>query len=281
MNYPAGKWLPSMAYHGGKSGGNPAGKWIASMLPWDYQTTYVEPFAGMLGVLLQRKPVINEIVNDLNGDIYNWWIQVRDNYDELSRLLAMTPRARQAFDDARALLDSGGGSPVRRAHATQVVIMQSLMHAVDSPGWVPMYILRDIGSCRVRWVGKEVANLAARLSGVQIENKDAVELLERTAICPHAVVYCDPPYRTAETSCYGKDSNSTDWGRMADALQAQQGKCAVSGYGDEWDALGWQRFEFTKTYRVSAGVGKRTSKPRTEVLWCNYQPETAQTRLEL
>ena len=72
-----------MAYWGGK---NPnwkygTGSWIAEMLP--YERLYVEPFAGMLGILLQRKKSPMEVVNDLDGLIYSYWKCVRDYPNEL------------------------------------------------------------------------------------------------------------------------------------------------------------------------------------------------------
>jgi len=267
----------TLSYHGGKSFGNKAGRWIADMLPWEYKTTYVEPFAGMLGILMQRRPVICEIVNDLNGDIYNWWKQVRDNHDELSRLVALTPLSREAFMEARADLKRADTPPVRRAHALCVVVQQSLMHAADAPTWAPLYSTNLVN----RWFGNEFAPLANRMARVQLEHRDALEILERVAICPDAVVYCDPPYHSAECDVYGKETKSTDWKRMAELLKAQQGRCAVSGYGDEWDALGWNRFEITKGFTVLTARGHRESQTRTEVLWCNYTPETKQRKMEL
>jgi len=248
------------------------------MLPWDYSTTYVEPFAGMLGVLLQRKPTVNEIVNDVNGDIHNWWIQVRENPDELSRLIALTPISRKEFKIALAGLDSKKLSPLRRALATQIVLRQSFMHAVDSRGWSPLYATSHTVE---RWTGEEIAPLCARLYHVQFENRDALEILERTATSKHAVVYCDPPYRGTQTKIYSKENDGTDWQRMHELLDAQQGRVAVSGYGNQWDALGWNRFEFVKGFTVPGRVGKPTGQTRTEVMWCNYEPNTCQQALDI
>lgn len=272
------KYRPkTLQYHGGKSGGNKAGKWIADMLPWKSDSVYIEPFAGMLGVLMQRAPVKNELVNDLNGDIYNWWMCVRDHPEELARLIALTPRSRQAFSEARELIKADKIDGVRRACALHVVVTQSLMHAADGTTWTPSYSPMRIA----RWLGEELQPLAERMCDVQIENRDALEILERASICNSAVIYCDPPYRTTECDVYGKDTKGTNWDRMAELLKAQTGKCAVSGYGSEWDMLGWERFELTKGFSVLKTEGYREPQTRTEVLWCNYTPAPRQGALEI
>ena len=40
-------------------------------------TTYCEPFAGSLGILLQRDPVNHEVVNDTDGWLVNFWRAVK------------------------------------------------------------------------------------------------------------------------------------------------------------------------------------------------------------
>ena len=79
--------LRALGWVGGKSpfGAHKTGQWIASLLPPVGTTyTYIEPFAGMLGVMLQRPKHRREIANDLDGDLVNWWRAVRD-YPEATR----------------------------------------------------------------------------------------------------------------------------------------------------------------------------------------------------
>ena len=61
------KKLSALRYYGGKNAQHRTGRWIASMLPYD--KGYVEPFAGMLGVLLQRRRSAAEMVNDADGNL--------------------------------------------------------------------------------------------------------------------------------------------------------------------------------------------------------------------
>ena len=56
-----------------------------------------------------------------------------------------------------------------------------------------------------------------------------------------------------------------DWDRLADLLMAQRGAVGVSGYGDEWDRLGWRRVTRPALRRQINGGGEA----RMEVLWLN------------
>ena len=84
------KGLKGLIWAGGKSSwGIGSGRWVARQLP--HRRVYIEPFAGMLGVLLQRPPARREMVSDLDGRIINWWRVVRDQGPALEKLLDNTP----------------------------------------------------------------------------------------------------------------------------------------------------------------------------------------------
>ena len=108
----------ALGWIGGKSfyGTHKTGRWIAGLLPPPEATyTYVEPYAGMLGILLQRRPAKREIVSDLDADLINWWTVVRDEPEALAELLEWTPGwSSDLFAEACHNLDDP--DPVRRAY---------------------------------------------------------------------------------------------------------------------------------------------------------------------
>ena len=62
---------------------------------------------------------------------------------------------------------------------------------------------------------------------------------------------------------------------MIDLFQQQKGRVALSGYGDEWNCLDWNRYELDVNYCGYTGVeakNKTYNPTRTEVLWCNFNP---------
>lgn len=256
----------ALPYYGGKRGNGKA-EWIAGLLPWDKVSCYVEPFAGMAGVLLARPPVKVEMLNDLNGRVVNWWRAVRDTPDEFGWLVSNTPRSRDEFQWALTAVDDPDLPPLRRALAFHIQICQSINTGdnVHSPrDWRRrfdpfVYKMSDVDAA-------DIYRLADRLRGVQLENTDALNLLERIA-GDRAVIYCDPPYHSANTTPYKE--GGLDVERMAELLAAQNGAVAISGYGDEWDMLGWERHERRYSrYQINPNGGSEP-EPRTEVLWVN------------
>jgi DNA adenine methylase len=275
----AGRTQPAggLRYYGGKHPATRRGRWInATIGPAPKRTSYIEPFAGMLGVLLQRPPVRIELANDANRWVVAWWRAVRDWPEEFARLIAATPRSRVLYDEAAETVLAGppAGDPLRDALAIHVCIDQNMNHG-PVPGrgrWAAMYS-GAIGSTGSEgWTRERVAALAARLRRVQLECRDACAILERTRRTADALIYVDPPYALADTAPYGEAAARLDRGRLGDLLAAQAGRVAVSGYGDEWDGLGWHRSELADRHRPLGVHSGAKAAPRVEVLWTNFPP---------
>src|SRR6266487_7023916 len=62
---------------------------------------WVELFCGSAAMTLAKKPAPIEVINDINGEIVNFFRQLRDNSDRLLKLLSLTPYAREEFELAR------------------------------------------------------------------------------------------------------------------------------------------------------------------------------------
>ena len=138
------------------------------------------------------------------------------------------------------------------------------MHGDGAQGW-RRCIDTNVGSMG-RFSRADIERLADRLRTVQLESCDAVDLLNRTASNRACAVYADPPYPSADTSPYAV--NGTDIDRLAAALRVQQGAVAVSGYGSEWDMLGWVKV-VKPALRRNIGKSGRGASERTETLWLN------------
>ena len=220
----------------------------------------------MLGVLLQRPRHRIEIVNDLDSRIAAWWRAVRDHPDELARMIAATPWSREIYCEALGEVDAAD-DPVRVGWAVHTILMQSIRSSLNSG---PSEWVRKVRGAWNSVASAEVDRLAERLANVQLDQCDAADLITRLAGEGDALLYVDPPYRDRDRE-YGIDfdyDGSQD--RLADALLSCQGRVAVSGYGDEWDRLGWERH--TKEVPLTFGDGRTTEgHTRVEVLWCNYE----------
>ena len=255
-----------LRWFGGKQANGKA-KWIADILPWSKKSVYVEPFGGMMSVLLTREPVNCEIFNDLSMDVVNWWNCVRYDREVFGLMVEGTPHSRVEFDRACDILNSDDyGWGLERALAFHVVVTQDIAASPARQYWG--YAKKGNAGSLGRWRSERVAALAERIWNVQIENRDALELMELLSEGEDVVMYCDPPYYSSHTKLY--QHGEIDYKALEEMLRIQKGKVVISGYGDEWDSLGWERVERESFF---SGLGKEMNGDgykRKDVLWCNF-----------
>ena len=251
-------------------------KWILGHLPdARRRQMYVEPFAGMVSVLLNREPVDVEIVNDANRRLVNFWRVIRNHPIEIERLINHTPWAKDEMVDCLETIDEG--SEIEQARKFIVCVSQSIMKTdanLRKTNWF-WHTRKGMSTTMLR--GKDqIFNLASRLLNVQIENIDAIEFIDRAykkAAVGHrdvheVVIYIDPPYRTADIANY---ACNVDFESLDEVLKRtpRNARVAISGYGNDYDFLGWRRAE-----RLEYSTAGTSIQQRVEVLWMNYDTET-------
>ena len=255
----------SLRYMGGK---RLLADWIAAQLPRN--PMYVEPCAGLLGVLLARPRVDCEIVNDLDRDVHNWWTCVRDRPDELAARLAATPYSRSEFYAAEESVARLGCDPpdVDRAAAFATICMQQkyarLSHTLwqyPSPGGVGTW----------RRMPARIRPLAERLHGVALLNDGAETVIRQYAGDPDTTIYVDPPYPGDDPRT--KYRHHIDRAKFVAVLTAPavRAAVAVSGFDGSWPELtaaGWHRTRATRRNVLSDHAGRT----HVETLWTNYPP---------
>lgn len=92
------KLTPPLKWHGGKR--YLAAEIVALMPPHIH---YVEPYAGGLAVLLAKDPEgVSEVVNDLNGDLTNFWRCLQDPaaFETMRRTLEAMPFSEREYAEA-------------------------------------------------------------------------------------------------------------------------------------------------------------------------------------
>lgn len=261
------KRLHGLAYQGGKSQTaiRGSGRWVANLLPKETDVCYVEPFAGMLGILLQRERCKREIINDKEENIITWWRMVRDNPNEMYHRLMYTPYSRKEYEDSLEIIHNKSGSDLDIAIAVYVVLSQSMSHglAAKKSDWARMRNTNESANVRGHTIRSIVEPLADRLRHVQLECRDALRLISDMVDKTDTVIYCDPPYQNT-TSKY---TQSVDFAALGDLLKSCKGRVALSGYNKEWDHLGWRKYN--KQAFNNIGTKDMRSK-RVESLWVNY-----------
>lgn len=236
--------------------------WICSYIP--KHDVYVEPFAGSLAVLFQKSRSRIETVNDLHGEVVNFFKVLRDNHGELERLIAFTPYSREEYDSAYQEADN----EVERARRFCVRCWQGFGCANLYHNGFKSGQQKNSPNPAKAWakLPEIMAQAAERLKGVQIENLPALELLKRYDT-PDVFIYADPPYLhgTRKNYLYKYEMTDRDHEKLLEALLFHQGPVMVSGYDNDLYnqyLKGWRKVQ--KDTRAEGGL------KRTETLWMNY-----------
>lgn len=261
---------PVFAYYGGKTRFAP---WIASLLPT--HRVYVEPFAGSAAVLLAKAPVRHEVLNDLDGQVVNFYRVLRERCEDLELAVSLTPYSREEY--ALADFDEPGIDDLERARRWWVRSTQGFgQSATKATGWS---ISTQQNSPRMHQITNRMPRFAAvaeRLRHVFIENQPALDIIERHASTSDACLYLDPPYlastRTAP-NCYRHEMGDDDSHRaLAASVEDAKAHVVVSGYAsplyDEDLFAGWHRVERQVVRRAGNGRTRRLDNA-VEVLWSN------------
>ncbi|MEV4474681.1 DNA adenine methylase [Nonomuraea sp. NPDC049504] len=258
-------------YYGAKSRLAP---WILSFVP-DH-ITYVEPFVGSGAVLLAKPPSRTEVINDLNGDVVNFWRVLRDRHDELVARLQLTPYARDEYLFCRDS-EHGHADEIERARRFFTRCALAYNASTTRVGFSTSGPRRrGKAATFVRRVDERLAAVAERLRGVEVENMDALDLIKRWRD-PEAVLYLDPPYLNDARA--SKGNYATDNGAVAfhehliETLIDHPATVLLSGYaaaGSPYERLRWMRHETS----VTAHVSNRTGARRVECLWVNRWPSS-------
>jgi DNA adenine methylase len=240
---------------------------------------YVEPFAGGLAVLLAKNPEgVSEVVNDLNGELMNFWAVLRDLalFALFLRIVQATPVSEALWREASAALREGKETdPVRRAVAFFIVCRQSLAGRMDS--FTPRSrtrTRRGMNEQASAWLTtiEGLPAVHARLQRVVVLNRPALEVI-RSEDGPDTLFYIDPPYlpsSRAAPDVYQCEMSEQDHRELLDVLKNVEGKVMLSGYPsalyDEYLAV-WTRHTFDLANHAAVGTEKRRM---TELVWCKF-----------
>lgn len=236
---------------------------------------YVEPFGGSAAILGHKPRSQREIYNDLDGEVVNLFRVLRsDRAGDLVRAVQLTPYAREEH----ALSYEPVNDPVERAR--RLLVRSHMGHGNNGTLITNKNGFRIDGTTgntdvARNWLGfpAQIEAWIERLSGVMIENRPALELVERYAV-PETLFYLDPPYvpetrsksvRWSTGKCsYAHEMSIDDHAALLDAIVASPAMVVLSGYRSElYDAAlrDWRRLELKA--RAHGNL------PRTEVVWIN------------
>lgn len=261
LKYPGSKWRLA--------------DWILPYMP--EHEVYVEPFFGSGAVFFRKQPCRLETINDTYGDVVNLFRVLRETPDELARLVELTPWSREEYELSYERNSDALGS-VERARRFLVRTWQGHGSAADQyrNGWrivrasekapthVPYRQWRDN-------LPPRIAAAAARLKGVQIECRPAVDVIAGFRR-PEVLIYADPPYVSSTMEhrngrkVYEREMTDEEHEELLAVLAEHPGPVLLSGYEHPLYVVMEREHDWV---RVSKRALAEKGQMRTEVLWIN------------
>lgn len=253
IKYPGSKW--GLA------------NWIINYFPKHH--SYLEPFFGS-GAVLFNKPRSNiETINDVDGEVINFFECVKTDPERLTHEIYYTPYARMVYEEAYRRKEAN-----RFRRATYFCIRLNMGHGFrtngEKVGWKNDIQGRERAYAAEDWksLPKRMLEAAERLRGVQIECRPAIDVIKRFNF-KNVLIYADPPYMlsTRHGKQYKEEMEDSEHSELLEALKQHKGPTLISGYESDLynDMLkGWHREENISYSQI--GTKKK------EILWMNFEP---------
>ena len=246
-------------------------KWIVGRFPNGYQKmTYLEPFFGSGSVFFCKERSSIETINDIDSEIFNLFVQIRDNPNELAGLIKNTLWGRDEQDLAFEYCEN----QIERARRCIVRFWFTFGGNGNVRNGMRFEIKKNTGGNKYFHLKLPdvILKISERLKHndkclVQIENKNVFELIPKYDR-ENVLMYLDPPYvlETRNNKKYYKhEFSDADHEELLQLVSCSNAKIIISGYKNDLyhKYLRWWRCE-TVTTKDQAGNRK------AECIWLNY-----------
>ena len=253
-----------IAYYGGKQ---MMLKYILPLIPEHEQ--YVEPFIGGGAVFWAKTPSKYETINDKDNRIINFYLVMKNKFDELYKLVDQTLQSEYQYNLSKQILKGEvEATDVEKAWALWVNVNLSFNKILLGGS---SYGRKESKICFL-FKKQNFINLANRLEKVEIFCRDALDVIQ-IKNAENTFMYIDPPYFNANMGHY-KGYSEEDFKNLLELLSKAKFKFLLSCYPSEliqeyinqnkWNIISKELF-------LSASPKKNCKrKKKTELLVYNY-----------
>ncbi|MEW7281327.1 DNA adenine methylase [Aquimarina sp. 2201CG1-2-11] len=254
-----------ISYYGGKQN---LTKLILSLLP--KHKLYCEPFVGGAAIFFAKEPSAVEVINDLNGDVVNFYRVCKLQFHKLQKLVQATPHSRKLHVEAAEILKSNTQKDaVKRAWAFWVQTNMSFSSRVFG-GYAYERQSNGVSKTILNKKNRFITEICERLDLVDIECNDALKVIE-SRDTKDTFFYIDPPYFNSDMGHY-KGYTLQDFEKLLQLLSTIKGKFLLSSYPSDilekyTKKNKWHQQSIEKTITVTKGT---RNKKKIEMLTANY-----------
>lgn len=261
-----------ITYYGGKQ---MLAKIIIDLIP--PHEHYIEPFFGGGAVFFAKPPSKFETINDINDNVVNFYKVLKNNFNELKKLVDSSLFSESQLKYARQILKNPNGqSNIERAwafwYATNLSMGGDLTNFFCHNGKRNTPI--SLNNKKKNFIFK----YAQRLEKTQIFCRDAIDVIKKMD-SPNTFFYCDPPYINADKGHYD-NYYLNDFINLLNTLANIKGKFLLSSYPEpilneykqkyKWH---YREIKLPKPSKIINKYSKNKNKnPKIECLTWNYSP---------
>lgn len=256
--------------------------WLIPLFPLG-EYHFIDCFCGSGNVGLNvNYPLVT--MNDINSDVYNLFMVLRNNKEELLEKLYFTPFSREECE-ACVNMDNENISAVEKARSFYVRCQigygangsQNKHKGVGFEWEIQKKRFYKVNNWNLRL--EKLPDIIDRLRHIQITKMDFFDLYKRQNKKGN-ILYLDPPYVLSTRKSKKRYKHETDdkfHFKLLEIIQDSRAFIALSGYSNDLynGALSdWYVNEKTTKSNTSSTI-------RTEVLYTNYDPQTINGQINL
>jgi DNA adenine methylase len=205
-------------YIGGKS------RFVTTILPMiPEHLTYVEPFSGGAQIFFRKDPAKVEVLNDLDGELVNFYRVCQSHYEELLRYLRFMVVGRDWYKRLQATPPESM-TDIQRA-GRYFYLQKSTFGGRVAKQSYAVHVLQPSHFSTAK-LAKVIEDTHKRLDGVQIESV-SYEKVIRKYDRPSTFFYIDPPYYGVK-GLYRFDFEHIQFEQLAEQLRTIRGKFLLS-----------------------------------------------------
>jgi len=232
-------------------------------------TCYVEVFGGAGWVLFRKQPSQVEILNDLDGELMNFFRVVKEKPKPLIRSFEWDLSSREEFERLRNL-DPASLDDVQRAHRFYYIIMASWGGEFGSARFQTSITDEGHGNrliSALRSAKQRITAAHQRLQTVIIENLDWQACIAKYDD-PRAFLYLDPPYPRNNCNYAHNMRSMADHSALFEHLKGVKAKWLLSTY-DKQELHPFVDGYYIKKVSFPSGMSGNGWKNQ-EILVANY-----------
>jgi len=242
-----------LIWFGGKS---KYAEYIISKFP--AHKIYVEPFGGAAHVITQKPRIPHEVYNDIDGNVVNFLMHVREYPIRMMQDCLSIPYSRELYEKWKRepLPQNPYERAVRWFYLNRSGISKGNAEDVPNTGWRHKTQSGQNPAGGYITACKLFKPFAERLQGVMIEHDDFRRIITKYD-SSDTLFYVDPPYVGRE-KYYAGGFTENDHRELADLLNNVKGKVVLSYYSDPLVSelyKDWNEEKFDAYKQVVGGDG--------------------------